>query len=202
MPPRGRKPAATSTRPNQSTLAFNSKSARVSKPSATEAAKSNKKSAKQIEPTAAVVEEIAKAEVAPPEEEEEQHPTYSEAAIQEQAQTEVEKPKDDFDIKAAVISDKALRTYWRKEEESRIAPRVHQKDLPVNERILRHFDISSQYGPCIGIPRMKRWKRANGLGLNPPIEVLAVLLKEESKNNARMERAYVDELMNGKGIVE
>ena len=37
---------------------------------------------------------------------------------------------------------------------------------------------------------MKRWKRADGLGLKPPLEVLAVLMKEEG-----LERAYVDELM-------
>jgi DNA polymerase delta subunit 4 len=50
---------------------------------------------------------------------------------------------------------------------------------------------------------MKRWVRANKLGLNPPIEVLAVLLKEEQKGNNKIERAYVDELMNSKfGIGE
>jgi DNA polymerase delta subunit 4 len=43
---------------------------------------------------------------------------------------------------------------------------------------------------------MKRWVRANKLGLNPPIEVLAVLLKEESKANNDIERAHVDELMS------
>ena len=43
---------------------------------------------------------------------------------------------------------------------------------------------------------MKRWVRANKLGLSPPIEVLAVLLKEEKKNNTKIERAYVDELLS------
>lgn len=45
---------------------------------------------------------------------------------------------------------------------------------------------------------MKRWVRANKLGLAPPIEVLAVLLKEEGRGNVGIERAYVDELMNSK----
>ncbi len=35
--------------------------------------------------------------------------------------------------------------------------------------------------------------RAERLGLHPPIEVLAVLLKEETKGS---ERAYMDELMH------
>jgi DNA polymerase delta subunit 4 len=43
---------------------------------------------------------------------------------------------------------------------------------------------------------MKRWRRANGLGLHPPIEVLAVLLKEEAKDNTKMEMAMVDKLMS------
>lgn len=94
---------------------------------------------------------------------------------------------------------------------------VHQGDLDLEEKILRHFDLSSQYGvcsdalhqdsfciwptrssanicfqPCIGIARVKRWRRANMLKLNPPIEVLAVLLQDE---NAK-ERAHMDELLS------
>lgn len=48
---------------------------------------------------------------------------------------------------------------------------------------------------------MKRWLRANKLGLSPPIEVLAVLLKEEKKGNTKIERAYLDELMSNKFVV-
>jgi DNA polymerase delta subunit 4 len=48
---------------------------------------------------------------------------------------------------------------------------------------------------------MKRWVRANKLGLAPPIEVLAVLLKEEEKGNRKIERAHVDELMSSKYVV-
>jgi DNA polymerase delta subunit 4 len=48
---------------------------------------------------------------------------------------------------------------------------------------------------------MKRWVRANKLGLAPPIEVLAALLKEEKKGNTQIERAYVDELMSSKFVI-
>ena len=48
---------------------------------------------------------------------------------------------------------------------------------------------------------MKRWTRAQKLGLAPPIEVLAVLLKEEKKGNDKIQRAYVDELMSSKFVV-
>lgn len=52
--------------------------------------------------------------------------------------------------------------------------------------------------PCIGINRLSRWKRASKLGLNPPIEVLAVLVKEEAAENRKLERAYMDELLDAK----
>jgi DNA polymerase delta subunit 4 len=42
---------------------------------------------------------------------------------------------------------------------------------------------------------MKRWTRAQKLHLSPPIEVLAVLLKEEDAGNSKVETAYMDELM-------
>lgn len=40
---------------------------------------------------------------------------------------------------------------------------------------------------------MRRWNRAERLGLRPPIEVLAVLLKEE---NGAVSRAHMEEIMN------
>lgn len=43
---------------------------------------------------------------------------------------------------------------------------------------------------------MKRWNRADRLGLNPPIEVLAILLKEESKGTKNTETAHIDDILN------
>ncbi|KXH68449.1 DNA polymerase delta [Colletotrichum salicis] len=103
--------------------------------------------------------------------------------------------KSEAEVKAEKISDAQINKYWKSIEAQRIAPRVHQGDVSLAERVLRYFDVSSQYGPCIGLQRMKRWQRAERLGLNPPIEVLAVLLKEEKKGHAS-ERAHLDELMD------
>ena len=51
--------------------------------------------------------------------------------------------------------------------------------------------------PCVGIERTRRWKRAHKLGLQPPIEVLAVLLKEqEGEKKKAMEVSRMDELLN------
>ncbi|KAJ8062963.1 hypothetical protein OCU04_008210 [Sclerotinia nivalis] len=102
---------------------------------------------------------------------------------------------------ASQITDFKIRKYWKGREELRLAPRVHQKDLDISEKILREWDVMSQYGPAIGISRTKRWHRAFKLGLNPPIEILAVLLKEEEKKNTAVERAYIDELMGAKEVI-
>jgi DNA polymerase delta subunit 4 len=74
---------------------------------------------------------------------------------------------------------------------------VHQQGMSLHDKVLREFDLSSQFGPCIGIARHKRWMRAKRLGMEPPLEVLAVLLMEEKKG-AKVQMAYVDELMGSK----
>ncbi|KAK6225379.1 DNA polymerase delta [Colletotrichum tabaci] len=114
----------------------------------------------------------------------------------EEAKVEEDVPeKSESLVRAEKINDAQINKYWRSVEAQRIAPRVHQGDVSLAEKVLRYFDVSSQYGPCIGLQRMKRWQRAERLGLNPPIEVLAVLLKEEEKGNS-LERAHMDELMS------
>ncbi|TAQ89341.1 hypothetical protein B7494_g2310 [Chlorociboria aeruginascens] len=116
----------------------------------------------------------------------------------EEKEEEEEEEKNEEEQEALRVTDSMLRKYWRGKEELRIAPRVHQADLKVEEKICREWDLSSQFGPSIGMTRLKRWNRAHKLGLQPPIEVLAVLLREEKKGNAKIERSHVDELMSSK----
>ncbi|TVY32493.1 DNA polymerase delta subunit [Lachnellula subtilissima] len=129
----------------------------------------------------------------------------SSAAIASQTTAESQRVKNEGpsaeEEKARKVSDAQVRRYWKEREAERRAPRVHQGDLGVEEKVLRLWDMSSQYGPAIGIARTKRWVRANKLGLNPPIEVLAVLIKEGERGNTGGERAYVDELMSSKFVV-
>ncbi|KHO01852.1 DNA polymerase delta subunit 4 [Metarhizium album ARSEF 1941] len=104
--------------------------------------------------------------------------------------------KTEAELKAEKLTDSHIDKYWKDIEKERKAPRVHQEGLSVNDKILRYFDVSSQYGPCIGIDRMKRWRRAERLGLRPPIEVLSVLLKEQNKSNKEAETAQMDHILN------
>jgi len=72
-------------------------------------------------------------------------------------------------------------------------PAVHgEKQTKIHE-ILRVFDLSYKYGPCIGTTRMERWKRAKTLGLNPPIEVFEILSTKEGHEDLE----YVQNVLYG-----
>jgi len=175
----------------QSTLSFGNKS-KVTKPTPA-TTKSNKKDLiAHVISDDSSQEQIQKSDVG--------H-VSSEAVVKVQAATELAKPRTKEELEAEKVPVAQINRYWRARESERLAARVHQEDLSVEEKILRLFDMSSQYGPCIGIARMKRWVRANKLGLSPPIEVLAVLLKEEARGNNKIERAHVDELMSSKFVL-
>ncbi|EGD92069.2 hypothetical protein H112_00358 [Trichophyton rubrum D6] len=72
--------------------------------------------------------------------------TTSTAVVHEQARAEAALPKSKEDEQAEALTVKQLQAYWRAEEKKRTASRVHQADLSIEERILRHFDLCSQYG--------------------------------------------------------
>ena len=42
-------------------------------------------------------------------------------------------------------------------------------------RALKTFDLTSAFGPCVGLTRVERWDRAASLGLDPPKVVLEIL---------------------------
>ena len=41
--------------------------------------------------------------------------------------------------------------------------------------VLRDFDLTQKFGPCIGITRKQRWQRADKGGREPPISVWRIL---------------------------
>ncbi|CAF9940795.1 MAG: hypothetical protein ALECFALPRED_008864 [Alectoria fallacina] len=202
MPSTRPKPSGSTARAQQ-TLAFGPNSNKVTKPSLPAASK--KKSS--LTPTDSERLQKAVADISTPSPApEDEYPPLPEQqlespralAIRGQGAAKVEDVKSEAEEKGGKVSDAQVKRYWKGKEDERIAPRVHQRGLNVNEKILRHFDLSSQYGPCIGIPRMKRWKRAENLGLKPPVEVLAVLLKEEKSGNGKAERAFMEGLLTSR----
>ncbi|KAI5847421.1 DNA polymerase delta, subunit 4-domain-containing protein [Tricharina praecox] len=109
---------------------------------------------------------------------------------------------------AAEISKDAVQMYYYELRESRLCTPYHQDSLTLEEKILRHFDLSMQYGPAIGITRLNRWKRAHRMGFSPPIEVLAVALQMEDEALAKdadlqrgmrdTRRAYMDDFLSSR----
>ncbi|KAF2273550.1 uncharacterized protein EI97DRAFT_435973 [Westerdykella ornata] len=192
MPPK-RQASGTARTAKQSTLAFHGSSNKVTKSGArAQTAKKNLSDVKK----SAVEQEAERGDVL-------KSPHFEPTVVEKPAKSAVkEQPASTpEEIEARKITEKRIKQYWAEKEKSRRAARVHQDDLSVHEKILREFDMSSHYGPCVGISRLRRWQRAHRLKLNPPIEVLAVLLKEQEGGDANMvQRSRMDELLNSNGL--
>ena len=55
----------------------------------------------------------------------------------------------DEEDQARKVTDSQIKKYWRHKEQVRLAPRVHQEDLSVHEKVLREWDMSGQYGVSV-----------------------------------------------------
>lgn len=52
---------------------------------------------------------------------------------------------------------------------------VHGEGQNEIHLLLRVFDLSYEYGPCAGVTRLERWRRAKAMSLNPPDEICQIL---------------------------
>ncbi|EMD69822.1 hypothetical protein GGP41_000008 [Bipolaris sorokiniana] len=196
MPPKGRTPRAA-TKSQQSTLAFHGSTNKVTKSGIKPQAAKKSNVEKKLKDATPELLETWGAEL-----------TTTEVAIIEQTEQEVEGQRVEStpeEEQARRISGAVIKRYWAEKEKQRRAARVHQEGLSVHDKVLREFDMSAHYGPCTGIARLKRWKRAQRLGLDPPVEVLAVLLKEQegsAGNRISVQRSIVDEILNIKAEVD
>lgn len=173
MPPKRRTttPRTASAQRQQSTLSFAGKNSKVTKASSPRNAKSKKDPAlfEEIahtdvkaeaepdveEPTTAeiAIEEQAQAE-APDADPLEHDDVKTEDVLGGRAEeSEVGAVGGigsgwvgDEEAEARKISQAQINKYWRAKELERKAPRVHQQDLGVHEKILREWDMSGQYG--------------------------------------------------------
>ena len=174
MPPPRRKPSATAARAQQ-TLAFGPNSNKVTKPSLPTAGSgsskkknnNNKKPSPTSTPADADRLQKAVADISTPspgpddEGQEEGYPPPPERQLespralairgQSTAATAAtgEDVKGEAEERAGRVSETQVKRYWKGKEDERIAPRVHQRGLSVDEKILRHFDLSSQYGVSV-----------------------------------------------------
>lgn len=77
-----------------------------------------------------------------------EEPEVVEPEQEEEVEENVEQilEKSEAELEAEKITDTQIKSYWRGIEKQRKAPRVHQQDLDLGEKVLRYFDVSSQYG--------------------------------------------------------
>jgi len=70
--------------------------------------------------------------------------------------------------RASKVTDAQIKRYWRDREAERSAPRVHQGGLTVEEKVLRYWDMSSQYGvsyftPSFSVYMLWRYRKGRML---------------------------------------
>jgi len=99
--------------------------------------------------------------------------------------------KPELDVK----SRKWNKHYAEVKEKMGYLPPLHAGNQNKIHEILRVFDLSYEYGPCAGIPRLERWERAQALGLNPPKEVYDILnTKQGSTLDEYSQSVFHDEV--------
>jgi DNA polymerase delta subunit 4 len=122
----------------QSTLAFHGSTSKISKPSATAPA-SNKKDLANLKKADAITAALSDTDSVVP-------PTTADVAIAEQIVSEVKAPVSKEDEEALRMTVAQIDKYWQAKEAKRKAPRVHQKDLTLGEKICREFDTDARFG--------------------------------------------------------
>jgi DNA polymerase delta subunit 4 len=128
------------SRSGQSTLSFGGKS-RVTKPSATS---TRSQKIKDLEPISAAVtstEEVPDPDQAPVVPSEPSQPHVAELAVRQQAREEIQQPLCEEDKKAIKITEQELQRYWKKEEQTRKAPRGGFSDCDVDNPFAEEKDM-------------------------------------------------------------
>lgn len=77
------------------------------------------------------------------------------------------------------MASMARHSPWIDFIDALLAQTVHAEDQNRVHHILRAFDLDPTFGPCLGMTRLERWKRANSLGEDPPKEVYDILLSQQ-----------------------
>mmetsp|Transcript_8171 Transcript_8171/g.36177 ORF Transcript_8171/g.36177 Transcript_8171/m.36177 type:complete len:106 (+) Transcript_8171:43-360(+) len=66
---------------------------------------------------------------------------------------------------------------------AKVVARVEDDDENTEEAkylsILKTFDMTTKYGPALGLTRMERWERAEKLNLDPPADVYKILTEHD-----------------------
>lgn len=155
MPPTTRKVSGG----RQATLSFNHRvtKASVTRQSAKEAALLQAKKVEKVEEkdegneledkkAKVEAEDEAEVEEEDDEKEEEGEEEEDDKKATQQVKEAPTAARPQAEIKADAVTDAQVRRYWRAIEAEGMSRRVHQEGLDLAEKVLRHFDVSSQFG--------------------------------------------------------
>lgn len=92
--------------------------------------------------------------------------------------------KGNQDTPGHVNREELLRHFGEVRERMGNVKPIHAETQTMEDHILRVFDLSYEYGPCIGVTRLQRWERAAALGMNPPLVVKQLLTSEDGSEQA------------------
>ncbi|KAJ6551442.1 DNA polymerase delta, subunit 4-domain-containing protein [Mycena capillaripes] len=91
--------------------------------------------------------------------------------------------------------DPRWRNQWNAAKATRnYVQLIHAEDQDKFHDILRVFDLSYEYGPCIGVTRLERWERASALGLNPPTEVRDILTTRQGAQDSYSQSVFYNQV--------
>ncbi|THH01837.1 hypothetical protein EW145_g6848 [Phellinidium pouzarii] len=79
------------------------------------------------------------------------------------------------DLNILEKSGRLAKLYGQSREKMGNQRPIHAEKQTMVHQILRTFDTSYEYGPCVGMTRLERWERAHALGLKPPVEIRDIL---------------------------
>ncbi|KAJ7091539.1 DNA polymerase delta, subunit 4-domain-containing protein [Mycena belliarum] len=71
---------------------------------------------------------------------------------------------------------------------------IHAEEQDEFHEALRVFDLSYEYGPCIGVSRLERWERASALGLHPPSEVHDILTTRQGADRSYAQPVFYEDV--------
>ncbi|KAI0769260.1 DNA polymerase delta, subunit 4-domain-containing protein [Irpex lacteus] len=106
--------------------------------------------------------------------------------IDDSSDVEVLDEPPQTDTSEAAKKARVRKHYGEAREKMGYLEPIHAKGQTKEHHILRVFDLSYEYGPCIGMTRLQRWERADALGLNPPLAVKEILLDEQVKEGTTL----------------
>jgi len=101
----------------------------------------------------------------------------------ESSESESESDSPPGDLDALEKSARVRRQFGLARQKMGSVQPVHSEGKTMAFQILRVFDTSYEYGPCVGVTRLERWERAQMLGLNPPFEVRDILTTKQGMGN-------------------